>query len=149
VRGLSHGIGDGAPRVGLPRGITPSPPPPERGVRSKGGEAMKQQLNKGGAAMLRVLTVQEILSRAYFLLLKSRKQGKTSRRVSVLLRPNEVPPTGLEWTSLPSPFGSVVKIRSWFNQDLGRWGCTVIFMDTEGCFKLRDYVSGDTPTPEP
>jgi hypothetical protein len=94
------------------------------------------------ADMLRVVALQEAISRGYFQLLRARKAGRTSRRVHIFLRGGELPPPELSlgWTVVSSPFGDV-KARAWFNQALGRWGITLLFSPPEEGFKVADYVA--------
>jgi hypothetical protein len=88
---------------------------------------------------LRTVAPEELISRAYYALLRARRNGRTTNRVQLRLRPWEIPQgVGLEWRTIQTTFGEV-RLRCWFNREEGRWGATLIFPG-EG-FKLSDHVS--------
>jgi len=86
--------------------------------------------------MIKQLSVPEILAKALFLYRKRVKKGKTSRRITIFLPPNLLPPEdgGYE-TAL-----GVVTIKSIFKSAEGRWVCVIKLPPQEG-FQLKDYPS--------
>ncbi len=86
--------------------------------------------------MLKLLTPQEVIARAYALYLKRVRQGKTSKRVVLTLPPNELPP--LTKGEIDSPFG-VIKISAAFVQREGKWYITVRFPQDSG-FQIKDHL---------
>jgi len=91
---------------------------------------MKQQ----AAQHIRVASVEEVVARAYHRLLK-RQEGKTSRRVSVPLPANILPPLGGEYKTA---FG-IIRIKPTFLHEKGRWVVEVRFPPSEG-FTIADHV---------
>jgi hypothetical protein len=102
-------------------------------------QATAQQATQN-APQIRVITVAEAVALAYHRRRALAKQGKTTRRVSVPLKPHLLPPDNGEYTTA---FGTV-KIYSTFLQDQGRWILTVVF--PEG-FKLQDF-GVNIPSPQ-
>jgi hypothetical protein len=92
--------------------------------------------------MLKTVGMPELISRGYYEILRAKRKGKKSRRVTLLLSATELPPPslGLQWTVVNSPFGNV-RLRAWFNQTLGRWGVTLVFQFPEEGFKVADHVA--------
>ena len=87
---------------------------------------------------LRQLTIEETVSLAYYVMLKQRCKGKTSKRVTVFLSPSKLPPAP---GTYETPFGAV-RLKTLFSQREGKWIVTVIFSDG---FQLRDFA----PSPKP
>ncbi len=119
------------------------------GRRAKEVLAMAQQVAKAAqqqaqkqAVPLREVSVAEIVARAISIQRKREDQGKTSRRVPLFLRPNEIPPkSGTYGTS----WGEV-RIFSKFLPDQGKWLVEVRLPRNEG-FPIRDYVKKPSPSP--
>ncbi len=84
---------------------------------------------------LRMVGVEELVALAYSQYIKQQKKGKSSRRITLVLRPNELPPAeGVYQTFL----GEVI-IKAFFSKTQGRWFITVRLPDSEH-FKLKDFL---------
>ncbi len=86
--------------------------------------------------VLKLVSAEEITARAYYLYLKRLEQGKTSKRITVVLKPTELPPK-------KGDYGGV-RILPYFNATKGKWYVTVILPSFEG-FKLAELIKSPNP----
>ena len=92
------------------------------------------QQRKQQQQLLREVQLPELLARALFLYRKRCRLGKTSRRITLLLNPSEVPPEDGRYDT----FMGEVEVKSIFKE--GKWITTVKLPPQEG-FKLGDHCS--------
>jgi len=92
---------------------------------------------------LKRVELQEVIAQAYYIHMRLRKEGKTTRRITVSLPPHRIP--GFQSGEFSTGLG-VVKVKVAFSQEKARWYITVVFPDSEG-FKLGEFVSNTLPPP--
>jgi hypothetical protein len=130
---------------GPSKGDYPQPTAPLLwGVRPrKEVEAMSQNPRKEVAAMnhnptqfqIREISLPELISIAIAKRRKLAREGKTSRRISLLLNPRLIPPDVGEYeTSIGR-----VKVHSVFLKDRGQWAVTIVLPQDSG-FQLKDHL---------
>jgi len=102
------------------------------------------QAQPTAALAIRTISVPEAVSLAINKRRREMQKGRTSRRVSVILQPHLIPPPSGEYQT----YLGLVRIRSVFKPNEGRWVMVVILPETEG-FRLSDHISQDPPpTPQ-
>jgi hypothetical protein len=89
---------------------------------------------------LRIMQVAEVVAIALAIHRKRAKEGKTSKRVVVRLKPSLIPP---EDGNYETGIGRV-RLKSFFKADQGCWYVEVKLPDTEG-FRLKDHI-GNPPS---
>jgi hypothetical protein len=91
---------------------------------------------------IRELSIQEVVAMAIHRRRRLLKEGKTSLRVVVPLRPDLVPPPSGQYSTA---LGEVV-IRSVYKPVEGRWLVVVKLPSNEG-FTIADHISTSPNTP--
>jgi hypothetical protein len=84
---------------------------------------------------LRQLSVEEAVALAYARRRALLKQGRTTRRITVPLKPYLIPPPSGRYISALGE----VRIFSSFSVDQGKWFMTVVLPTTEG-FQVKDFL---------
>ncbi len=100
------------------------------------------QVRQAQAMQLRTLSPQEVVALALNKRRKNVAKGKTSKRITLFLRPFLVPPNdGTYETGI-----GVVRIKSTFKVEAGHWITVVVFPETEG-FPIRDLIGKPSDLP--
>ena len=130
--------------MGLPRGITPSPPLPFCGSAAKGGADMRKPVaaatpaqgqNQQPQIQLREVSISELVAMAINKRRKMLREGKTTRRIPLFLAPHLIAPaSGTYETSI-----GTIRVISTFRPSEGRWVVTVC-LPAESGFQVKDHL---------
>jgi hypothetical protein len=104
-------------------------------------EKVKQAATQHAGLPIREVSIAELISLAIARRRKLEKEGKTSRRISLLLNPRLIPPADGEYDVAIGK----VRIRSVFLVNKGRWAVTVILPPSSG-FELKDHLKDHLPS---
>jgi hypothetical protein len=100
---------------------------------------------QGQTLSLKRVELDEVVAQAYYIRMRLRKKGRTTRRITVPLPARKIP--GFHSGEFSTGFG-LVRVKVSFSQEEGRWFITVILPPEDG-FQLKDVVRQTPPKLSP